>query len=150
MIRTPNYAGRFDRLLANLLDTFVLFIPAVLLAAAGGVGSPLALVGSFLCNVAYYTAFTSGDWQATPGKRIFNMYVMRLDGGKLTQRDALERFLGYIIPSLPLYLTRLPEGMIGTIAIYLSLAWFMPILLRPDRAGLHDILCRTRVVVGRL
>lgn len=150
MIRTPTFAGRFERLLANLVDTFLLFVPAVLLASAGGTGSPLALIGGFLCNVAYYTAFTSGQWQATPGKRLFNLYVVKLNGQKLSQRDALERFLGYIIPSLPLYLTRLPEGVIGTIAIYLSLAWFAPVLFRPDRAALHDLLCRTRVVVGRL
>jgi len=142
-------ANRLERLFANLIDTFVLMLPAALLLNVAGPESALAVLGSFACQVAYYVAFTASDWQATPGKRLFAMRVERLDGAPLTQRDALERFLAYVIPSLPLYSTLLPAPLLGILAVWLSFAWFLPIIIRPDQRGLHDLICRTRVVRTR-
>lgn len=147
---TPDSASRLERLFANFIDTFLLMIPAGILLQAGGPESALALVGTFACNMAYFVAFTASNWQATPGKRLFGIHVRRLDGRAMTQRDAVERFLAYIMPSLPMYLTVIPQNTVGILTVWLTLAWYMPILVRPDRRGLHDLLCATHVVNGRL
>ena len=36
------------------------------------------------------------------------------------------------------------------IVVWLNLLWFTPILYAPDRAGVHDRLCHTRVVAGKI
>jgi uncharacterized RDD family membrane protein YckC len=144
---TPASIG--ERLLANILDTFMLLVPSGLIAALLG-GENAAVLGTFTCSLAYYVYFTSGSWQATPGKRIMGIHVIRLDGRKLLPRDALERFLAYVIPSLPMYTSLLPEGIAPLIVLWLSLAWFTPILFTAERIGYHDRLCGTRVVAGKV
>ena len=148
MPTTLTYAGRLERLFAYLIDVLILFVLtlfAVLLLGQGGPG----LIGAFLCNAAYYTAFTSGSWQATPGKRLLNIYVIRTDGRPLSQRNALDRFLSFIIPSLPIYSSLLTQQQAASVVLWLSIMWFMPILTTPQRTGLHDRICDTRVVVGK-
>lgn len=149
MTRTPIYAGRLERLLANLIDTLILIVPSLLFAKIGGQHSAIAMLGAFAFNLGYYTYFTAGAWQATPGKRMLGLYVIRRDGGRLHERDAATRFLAYIMPSLPLYASFIPESVSPTVTVWLSLVWFTPVLYRPDRAGVHDLLCGTRVVKGK-
>jgi uncharacterized RDD family membrane protein YckC len=157
MTKTITYAGRLERLFANLIDTLILFVPAsivaLMLSSPGADGEPVVAPASlliiFLINLGYYTFFTSGAWQATPGKRMLNMHVIRVDRQPITQRDALERFLAYVLPSLPMYASFLPSSVAPMLVIWLSIFWFAPILSHPQRAGFHDKLCRTRVVSGR-
>lgn len=152
------YAGRLERFIANLIDTAILVVLAGMAAtffistdtSGKAVMAPVSLLVIFLLNAAYYTAFISSSWQASPGQRIMNMYVRKVDGRKLTQRDALERFLAYALPGLPMYASFLPESVAPMLAIWLSVFWFAPILTHPQRAGLHDKLCHTRVVTGRI
>lgn len=149
MMRPLPFANRLDRLLANVIDSVVMVAPVALLISIAGEDSLLANVGGFACNIAYYVAFTASRWQATPGKRLMGIYVVRNDGKLLNERDALERFLGYVIPTLPLYLTIAPPNVLGMATIWLSLAWYLPILLRDDKRGVHDVLCGTAVVSGK-
>lgn len=152
------YSGRTERLLANLVDTIILFLPASLVAAltagtdANGnpTVAPVSLLVVFCVNLIYYTAFTSGPWQATPGKRLLGLYVIRADRRSLTQRDALERFLAYSLPSLPMYASFMPSDFAPMVTLWLSVFWFAPILTHPMRLGVHDKLCNTRVVVGKV
>lgn len=151
MKRMPvTFAGRGERLLANLLDAIFVVIPtltvAVLLKDTGGISQPI----NFAILAAYYTYFTAGPWQGTPGKRLMGMYVIRTDGRPLTRRDAIERFLAYTIPSLPLYASFIPEPIAQLLVVCLTLHWFAPILFTDERIGYHDRLCHTRVVAGRL
>lgn len=145
---TTPYAGRLERLFANLLDTVFLILPNGLLVAAIG-DQGLASMVTFLVILGYYVYFTASPWQATPGKRLLGIYVVRTDGRLLTPRDALERFLAYSIPSLPLYSSFLSPGLLSVLVIGLSLFWFVPILFTEERIGYHDRLCGTRVVAGR-
>ena len=157
MTKSLVYAGRLERLFANLIDTLILFVPAtvvaVLTSSADAAGelqpSPVGMVVVFLVHMTYYTAFTAGRWQGTPGKRLLNMYVIHTDHSRMTQRDALERFLAYVLPSLPMYSSFLPQNIAPMIVIWLSLFWFVPILTHPQRMGFHDKLCRTLVVSGK-
>lgn len=147
--RAPTYAGRLERLFANLLDTLFLILPNGLLVLLVG-DHKFATALTFLTVLIYYMVFTSSSWQATPGKRLLGIYVIRTDYRKLNQMDALERFLAYSIPSLPIYTSFLPPDLISALVMSLSLFWFAPILFTEERIGYHDQLCHTRVVVGRV
>lgn len=142
------YAGRLERLFANLLDTLFLIVPNLLLASLFG-DSGLTLIAAFLCYGSYYTYFTASAWQATPGKRLLNIFVGTVDGRRLKPVQSLERFIVYILPSLPLYTSVLSERMSQTLFIWMSIFWFMPILTTPERRGIHDTLVGTRVFVGK-
>ncbi|MBX9726879.1 MAG: RDD family protein [Rickettsiales bacterium] len=108
------------------------------------------MVGVLLVSLGYYTYFTASRWQATPGKRLLSIYVVRTDNRALTPRDALERFLGFILPSLPIYSSIMLQQQAAMLVFWLTLFWFAPILFTPERIGFHDRLCRTRVVVGKV
>jgi uncharacterized RDD family membrane protein YckC len=86
-----------------------------------------ALVGIF-----YYVHFLSSPQQATPGKRIMGIYVIRKDGARLSPLFALGRYLAAALSALPLGFG------------------FLMILWTKDRQGLHDMLCGTYVVEGKL
>lgn len=156
-MKTLPYAGRHERMFANFIDSFLLLIPSGLIAslmsrldtAGEVVVNPASLLFVFMLTAAYYTLFTAGKWQATPGKRVMRMKVVRVDGRPMTERDALERFIAYSLPTLPVYTSFISEGLATVLVTGLSIAWFWPILSRPDRAGIHDQICGTRVVVGR-
>jgi uncharacterized RDD family membrane protein YckC len=143
------YAGRLERLFANLIDTVILIIPGGLLAALLDHNGMITLA-TFLVSLGYYTHFTASGWQATPGKRLLGIYVIRTDHRRLTQRDAVERFLAYSIPSLPLYASFIPAQSAPLLVFWLSMFWFLPILITPERTGTHDRLCGTRVLVGKV
>lgn len=147
--RSILYAGRAERLFANLIDTIILIIPGGLLAAMLG-GGQLAILATFIVSLGYYTYFTAGSWQATPGKRLLNLYVVRTDRRALGTSAALERYLAYCLPSLPLYASFLPAELAPILVFWLSIFWFVPILFTPERVGMHDRLCNTRVLVGKV
>jgi uncharacterized RDD family membrane protein YckC len=148
-IQKTIYAGRLERLFANLLDSLILVIPSGL-AAAMLDHDGATIFATFLIGLGYYTHFTASNWQATPGKRLLGLYVIRLDHRALSQRDAVERFLAYSIPSLPLYASFLSTESTPILVFWLSMFWFIPILFTPERVGTHDRLCGTRVLVGKV
>ncbi len=147
--QTQAYAGRLERFLAYLIDAIILLVPSMLLVGLMGAVSSVTLA-SFLINLVYYTYFTASHWQATPGKRLLGIYVARADRQPLSQRDALERFLAFILPTLPLYTSLLAENTAPMIVVWLSVVWFSPILFTVERMGLHDRLCNTRVMMGKV
>lgn len=142
------YAGRLERLFANLLDTLFLMAPNLLLVKFFGDGG-VALVAGFLCYAAYYTFFTASDWQATPGKRLLNIFVIMRNGRKPDLTESFERFIVYLLPTLPLYTSVLSPWLAQTLFLWMSIFWFAPILTTPERRGIHDTLVGTRVMVGR-
>ncbi len=149
-MRTPSFilAGRPERFLALLVDNIILLVPAALINKLLG-GGQAAIMANFLCNLAYFAAFTGGPWQATPGQHILSIRVVHTNGRPLHLRDAIMRYLAYVIPVLPLYTSLLNDHAAMTLSIWLCFAWFAPILLREDRAGMHDQLCNMQVVAGR-
>lgn len=149
MMQKLTYANRVERFVAYVIDSMLLMLPLVVLSNLGGPGSALLVVGIFASDLVYHTIFTASTWQATPGQRIMNMYVARLDGKTLTERDALERFLAYQMPRLPMYLSIASMELRAVVITWLVLAWFGPILWRPDRRGVHDVICNTIVASGK-
>jgi len=121
------YAGFWLRLVAYLVDKVILGVPIFVIAVlvflgAGGMqvlreirpnGEPspqfvafllttigttvlVALVGYWI----YYAYFESSDWQATPGKRLLNLYVTNLEGKPLSFGHASGRFFARLITNL--------------------------------------------------
>lgn len=68
---------------------------------------------------------------ATPGKRLFGLRIVRLDGSDISLGQAIGRQFGY-------WLSFLPVGM-----------GFLMIAMTPERRALHDLVARTQVVFQR-
>ncbi len=142
------YAGRAERFLAYLIDAILLLVPVILIVDVMGMAHVVILM-SFLISLTYYTYFTASRWQATPGKRLLGLHVAHADGRAMGVRDALERYLAFVLPSLPLNASFIPENIAQSLVLGLSVLWFSPILFTEERIGLHDRLCGTRVLAGR-
>lgn len=139
------YAGFWMRLLAYVVDVILVYILSfvagfvlgvIFLAAGADSNSTVTQAVIFLVAVGialfYYIYFPSGAWQATPGKRICGIHIIREDGKRVTGPLALGRYLAYIISALPLG--------IG----------FIMVAFTDQKRGLHDMICGTRVVYGKL
>jgi uncharacterized RDD family membrane protein YckC len=75
-----------------------------------------------------YAPTLLGIWSTTFGKRIFNTYVVRLDGSPVGLSRALARELSKYVLSIPLGVT------------------YWPVFFRPDKRGLHDLIAGTIVI----
>lgn len=143
------YAGWLERVFAYLIDTLILLLPCAVVAALLR-NEGLASVAAFVVSAVYFTYFVSGGWQATPAQRMLGMYVTHPDGTVMSQRDAIERFLAFMLPTLPLYTSVLSQEIAASFVFWLNLLWFVPIVFTPERMGIHDRLCNTRVVIGKV
>lgn len=141
------YAGFWLRLLAYLIDSVVLAVPAAmvltLVGPSLGVRVPLPLVprdpatlhGLYQLDVIllgiawlYFALLESSPWQATLGKRMLGLIVTDLDGKPISFTRASMRFFGKLISSMTL--------LIG---------YFMAAFTR-RRQALHDILASCLVI----
>jgi uncharacterized RDD family membrane protein YckC len=148
----PHYAGFWIRFLAYFIDAIIInvvvaaisFVVGALIGVAatasgihdndkiatiaGGVG---ALIG-IISVIIYYVVFCSGRWQATPGKRMLGIHIITVGGEKVGGWLALGRYLAYLVSSLPF-----------------GIGFFM-IGWNNEKQGLHDMICKTRVIYGKL
>ena len=83
-------------------------------------------------GAGYNVYFMSGKWQATPGKRICGIYIIRENGEPLTVSIALARYFAYFLSAIIFF--------VG----------FLMIFWTDEKKALHDIICRTRVIYGKL
>jgi len=90
--------------------------------------SSVANAVGLLTVLLYQGYFLAGPWQATPGKRILGVYVIRADGARVDAAIAVLRYLCFMILA--------PVG-------------FLTIFWSKERKALHDMVCGTRVVYGR-
>ncbi len=86
---------------------------------------------SWVISIAYSVYFISSKQQATPGKRIMNIYVATKDGQKLSINRCFARFFASILSGL----------LLG--------AGFMMIAFTKEKTALHDLICNTRVFYGK-
>jgi uncharacterized RDD family membrane protein YckC len=144
----PRLASSFQRAGAMGFDLMLLSLPEALLMVTFGPESGISILGRFFIYAAYFTWFESSPWQATPGKRIFKIYVAHRDGRRLTHAQALERFLVFMVFTFPVQMSRLSQESAALLSVWLFLIWLLPILATPERTGVHDMVCRSRVWIG--
>ncbi|MGA1843145.1 MAG: RDD family protein [bacterium] len=139
-------AGFWIRLLAFIIDLFCIglietvFSWSITLGTITGARllemNPETMldVRQFLTNitwiviVALYFIYFHGRFGQTPGKRLLHLKVIRTDGSPLGFTKAAERFIGYILSFLPLY--------VG----------FLLIAFSKEKQGLHDLIAKTFVI----
>lgn len=120
-------AGFWLRLVAYLIDSFVLTIPLVLIVVVliivtglsvalqelhpgespeeifEAIGVGFILLGAGILTVAtwlYYAIFESSAWQATPGKKALGLFVTDLNGNRISFARASGRFFAKMISGL--------------------------------------------------
>ena len=153
------YAGFWLRVVANLLDGFILAVPVgiviVILILSSSLGTfmrnfpnppdppdpseafgvALAIgIGVFILlaivgNWLYYACFESSTWQATPGKKVLNIAVTDMTGARITFGRASGRFFAKFITRL------IPLG-IGFILAGIT----------ERKQALHDMIASTLVL----
>lgn len=93
---TPASFG--NRVIAHIIDGFIIGLVGGIVVAASGRGESFAL--STLVGFFYYWYFwTQRDGQ-TPGKSIVNIRVIKANGAPMTAGDSVLRFVGYWISGL--------------------------------------------------
>lgn len=134
-----DFAGFWIRVVAYIIDIFPLLAINFLLALAFGQPlfdtDPNQTFGAFdlvslIVGVAYFAAFESSSWQATPGKKALGLIVVDTDGRRITPLRALGRYLAKILSAIIL--------LIG----------FIMVAFTDRKQGLHDMIASTLVVKG--
>jgi uncharacterized RDD family membrane protein YckC len=122
------YAGFWVRFWASLIDSLcvlIIQIPAFIMNASGAVGFGTLL--SIATNWLYEALFTSGAWQATPGKKLLGLRVTDLDGNRISFMRATGRYFSKIVSAL------------------LFLIGYIMVGLTERKQGLHDMMAGTLV-----
>ncbi|MFH1177942.1 MAG: RDD family protein [Acidobacteriota bacterium] len=89
----------------------------------------LRAIALFGVGALYFTLLTRGRRGATPGKRLLGIRVARLDGGRLSLIESLERFSGYFhIP--------------GSLGLSLLDLWHNPNRQQPHDRVVHTVVLR--------
>ncbi|WP_188311901.1 RDD family protein [Salinarimonas soli] len=122
-------AGFGVRAGAILIDTVILVAAQIVVGGILSfiVGDALASLVTMVGMVAYFVLLHSSPQQATIGKRVLGLRLVRDDGTPVTPILALGRYVA---------------GALS--ALILGIGYLMA--LRADRKTLHDILCATHVV----
>jgi uncharacterized RDD family membrane protein YckC len=141
-IRPAGFAVRASAFLIDaLIRIAILSVCASVFAMGRRVGAGLFLISAFVINWLYPVLFEMSAGAATPGKRIFGLYVLMANGLPITPAGCLIRNLLRLVDMLPL---------LYAFAI-------VAVLLRRDSRRLGDLAAGTVVayrheveVAGRL
>ena len=129
------YAGFWRRVCARLVDGLLMLLVSALIGALMGTKNALGwpssspLIG--LLTPIIYECFFIHKYDATLGKMALGLKIFRPDGSKLSIGRIIGRYLAYILASIIL--------CIGLIMVAFD----------PEKRGLHDRICDTRVIKTR-
>ena len=143
----PRFAGFWVRLLAKFIDGVLLYGIALLVERAvvgtvfnGVVPAPrdwedflrlLAWTAPINTLIAVgYTAYFMARHEATPGKRMLGLRVVRADGGRVGTARVVGRYFA------------------ETLSTIIFFAGYVMAAFDDKKRSLHDYLCDTRVVIG--
>lgn len=145
------FAGAHERFLAHMIDNIGMFVVASVLVTIMQADHGMQMLLGFLTGLFYYSYFQAGKWQASPGMRVVGIRLVQLGAaaGKVSARDAAARYLAFMGPLYPMYVSFLEDGARLSLVVWLGIIWYGSMLIRPDRAAVHDLLCNMRVVRGK-
>jgi uncharacterized RDD family membrane protein YckC len=135
------YAGIVTRAVAFAADVaivqVILFLIGVVVALIIGAfsnfnldGDAETILGAAAAWILAFSIYCAAFWSLTgqtPGMRAMGIEVTTCAGARLPVRRSLVRLVGMVLAALPFF------------------AGYLPILLRDDRRGLHDLLARSAV-----
>lgn len=102
----------------------------------------------FLTAVLYFGLFESSGSQATPGKKIFKLYVSDSNNQRVSYAKAFFRYFLFALPGFITSLIKLIDSdssaHLSTIIWIFSIFWCLPIFT-PERKTLYDLLSSTKV-----
>ena len=96
----PRYAGFWIRLLAYIIDAFVLgamTFPLLRVLGMMGIGEHSGNVMSIAISWMYFAVFESSAWMASPGKKVLGLIVTDEQGGQLSVGRATRRYFAKIL-----------------------------------------------------
>ena len=130
---TYELAGLFARLMASILDGFLLLVLLVLLlmilgSVGGGKSAQLMQVIGLAVPVGYNWYFWTRRKGQTPGKFALGICVIKADGTPISDTDAVIRAIGY---------------QVSTVLCGLGYIWA---IIDKNNQTWHDKLARTYVV----
>ena len=131
--QTYELAGLIDRLAANIIDSFLILIPLMIvgvITSSPGQPVPRQIVQFVMMAVpvAYHWYFWTRREGQTPGKFALGIRVIKADGSKIGDIDAVMRAIGYHVSAM----------LFG-----LGFIWA---LLDKNNQSWHDKIARTYVV----
>jgi uncharacterized RDD family membrane protein YckC len=126
------YAGLHWRLLAGIIDTVVMFLPAFLSASiAEAIFGPSEAMGWIFVILVwwiYYAVLHASRWQASLGMKLLRMKITGRTGERIDFGRATGRYFASLISSVFCY------------------AGYLIIPFTPKRQGLHDLVASTFVI----
>lgn len=136
IVNDYKYAGFWIRFLAYVIDGIILSASFTILSYITGsniganfesIHEPGSIIGLAL-TVLYFVYFETGEKQATIGKYIFDLKVIKQDGSKLTAKDSIIRYVGKIISAIIIFIGYIMAGF------------------DEQKRALHDRLANTYVI----
>ncbi|WP_410509221.1 RDD family protein [Methanosarcina hadiensis] len=125
-----DYAGFFRRLMASIIDVFIIFLLLSFIQFAFGMREgTFAYILIILLFWLYFACQDSSVIQGTIGKQAMNISITDLKGNRISFARATERLAGKILATLPLF------------------AGFLPVFFNGKRQGIHDKIAKTLVIV---
>lgn len=162
----PIPAGLLIRLVASAIDTLVIQLPVWIVAILTGIilSSKMALDDAVdminmlvvASGAIYNAALLSSAWQATLGQRLLGLYVASAaTRQRLSVPITICRYLTVNLAGVLGTLLLLTRTYVNREAIWQAeLAYWtviaMSISLSRNKRGLHDVICQTCVLRGRL
>lgn len=149
-------AGLQKRIIACLLDCFILGTPSFVIIG-GEYYIHVPYFPKVIClalGIIYSVGFLSSAWQATPGMRLLNIFVVRAeDAGKLSHARGLARYLIYnaaflFLMAIPSLNPRLPANLRGDEARRYEALYEQDQLRRPMKPEDRQFLDKAYAEVG--
>lgn len=134
-----SYAGFWKRVVANLIDTVITVLIAMVagffvgfgMGVAGASQEVIGIVGiltGLAIGIAYFTIMETSESQATLGKMALGIKVTNCAGGKITFGQALGRYFGKFLSGILLGIGFMMAGF------------------TERKQGLHDMMAGSLVV----
>ncbi len=132
IVVTASFADFSDRMIAAIIDNVICYIASMIINSwlFNEIPKESILFGilNSLYHTIYFAGLESSSGQATLGKRIMKIKVIRKDGQRISFRRGIGRYWGKTISVLVLFM--------GVISIYRD----------KQRQGWHDMLANTFVI----
>ena len=129
-----NYSGFWLRVAALFIDVLILLPFSLFFGYIENQPGLfwLGFIASMVMGWLYFSLFESGNWQATPGKRLMSIRVTNLQGERIGFGRATARYFAKFLSS-----------------IILCIGYLMAAFTQKKQA-LHDMICETLVLKGKV